>query len=63
MFSYLNEVGAKYPEHDPQYDAEAEMKYLETIENKNMPGLERQRLEFLSENYNPGNNWWGSKVK
>ena len=63
LFSYLREVGARYPKHDPLYDAEAEMNYLEAIKNKNMPDLEHQRLEFLSEDYNPGNNWWGSNVE
>jgi hypothetical protein len=27
-----------------------------------MPQLEKQRLEFLSEDFDPGNNWWGSQT-
>jgi len=27
-----------------------------------MPQLEKQRLEFLSKDFDPGNNWWGSEV-
>jgi len=28
-----------------------------------LPKLEKQRLSFLSEYFDPGNNWWGSEVK
>ena len=62
LFSYLNEVGARFPVKDPEWTAEKEKAHLENIINKRWPQLEKQRLEFLSEDFDPGNNWWGSEV-
>jgi len=62
LFNYLSEVGALFPEKDPEYSKELEKKYLKRIENELLPQLEKQRLNFLSKDFDPGNNWWGSKV-
>ncbi len=61
LFAYLNEVGARYPEKDPEYRAELEKQHLEKVKNELWPRLEQRRLDFLSKDYNPGNNWWGSE--
>lgn len=63
LMEYLEETGAKFPQPDPQYDPEKEKAYLEQIEQELLPKLEQQRLGFLSPDYNPGNNWWGSEVE
>jgi arylsulfatase A-like enzyme len=63
LFAYLNEVGARFPEKDPEYNEELEKQHLERVRTVRMPQLEKQRLEFLSKDFNPGNNWWGSQVK
>lgn len=60
LFRYLNEVGARYPVSDPQYDATKEKEYLDKVINERWPELEKQRLDFLSKDFDPGNNWWGS---
>ncbi len=62
LFTYLHDVGARFPVHDPEYDEELERKHLEQVINERWPRLERQRLEFLSEDFDPGNNWWGSQL-
>lgn len=62
LFDYLNEVGAKYPVNDPEYNSELEKRYLESIVNRRWPDLEKQRLNFLSNDFDPKNDWWGSKV-
>ncbi len=62
LFIYLNEVGARFPEKDPEYSAELEKKYLDNVINNSWPSLEKQRLNFLSKDFDPKNNWWGSKV-
>jgi arylsulfatase A-like enzyme len=62
LFAYLNEVGARFPEKDPEYNEELEKKRLERVRTELMPRLEKQRLEFLSKNFDPGNNWWGSEI-
>jgi len=62
LFGYLNEVGARYPEKDSLYNNEEEERYLDWVINVRMPQLEEQRLKMLSKEFDPGNNWWGSKV-
>lgn len=61
LTKYLEMTGAAFPLADPQYDPEAEARYLESVENELLPRLEEQRLEYLSPDYSPGNNWWGSQ--
>lgn len=61
LFTYLKEVGARFPESDPLYDETLEQKYLESVRTELLPELEKQRLKLLAPDYNPGNNWWGSK--
>jgi arylsulfatase A-like enzyme len=63
LFNYLEKVGARYPLRDPDYDADKERLRLENVRDNMMPSLERQRRQFLSPNYDPGNNWWGSDVR
>lgn len=62
LFSYLTKVEAKYPQKDPEYDSSLENKHLEKIKNKKWPNLELQRMKFLSKDFNPENNWWGSLI-
>lgn len=59
---YLTEVGAKYPSPDPEYSEAKTNAYLYKIEHEKMPALEKQRMNFLSEDFDPGNLWWGSIV-
>ncbi len=63
MFKYLAEVGAKFPVKDPVYSAEDEKNYLEGIVRTKLPQLEEQRRKILSGNFDPENNWWGSRVQ
>ncbi len=60
LFAFLQEAGARFPEKDPAYNEELESKHLEQVRTEFLPLLEKQRLEILSKDYNPGNNWWGS---
>ena len=62
LFTMLNEMGARYPEKDPTWTAEKEKTHLENIISKRWPALEKQRMDFLSKDFDPGNNWWGSKT-
>ncbi len=62
LFALLDQMGARYPAKDPEYNAEKEKQYLENIVNKRWPQLEKQRLNFLSPNFDPQNDWWGSGV-
>jgi arylsulfatase A-like enzyme len=62
LFNYLNSVGARFPERDPEYSKAAEDEYLERVRTQRWPGLEKQRMHFLSEDFDPKNDWWGSSV-
>ena len=62
LFVMLDEMGARFPTKDPEYNIEMEKKYLEHIVNKRLPQLEQQRMNFLSKDFDPKNNWWGSYV-
>ncbi|WP_148232073.1 sulfatase [Maribacter sp. HTCC2170] len=62
LFNYLNEVGARFPERDPEHDISKEQAYLKNVVEKKWPQLEEQRMEFLSEDFDPKNNWWGSQL-
>ena len=53
-------MGGKFPGKDPEYNTENERKYLQKIINENLHQLEQQMMEFLSKDFNPGNNCWGS---
>jgi len=62
LFMMLDEMGARYPTKDPEWTAELERKYLDKVVNDRWPKLEKQRMEFLSPDFDPKNDWWGSKV-
>lgn len=62
LFVMLDEMSACYPTKDPEYSAEKEKQYLQRVVNKRLPQLEKQRMNFLSKDFNPKNNWWGSYV-
>jgi arylsulfatase A-like enzyme len=60
LFDYLEQVKAKFPTKDPLYNADLEAKYLKKMATKKLKSLEKQRKTFLSPNFDPKNNWWGS---
>ncbi len=60
--SFLIEVNANLPKLDMEFDAElAKQRYQEKIEVL-LPRLEAQRRAFLSPDFKPNEDWWGSKV-
>ncbi|MBU2949314.1 sulfatase [Tamlana agarivorans] len=62
LFDYLEEVGARFPVKDPLYSSELEAEYLKYISTERIQKLEKQRLEYLSTDFDPKNNWWGSDL-
>ncbi|WP_340112086.1 sulfatase [Maribellus mangrovi] len=61
LFSMLDEMGARYPVRDPEWTKEKEEDHMKYVIETRWPQLEKQRLNFLSPDYNPGNDWWGSQ--
>ncbi|OHX64453.1 sulfatase [Flammeovirga pacifica] len=61
LFTYLNELGAQYPEKDNTWSLEKEEKFLDKVRTKKMGSLESKRKEMLGEDFQPNNDWWGSQ--
>lgn len=59
---WMYETKAKIPLPDPMYDSVKRRLRLEKIINESWQELENGRLRVLSEEYDPGNQWWGSDV-
>ena len=60
--SYLEKVNAKVPSKDTDFNETlAKTSHREKREVL-MPRLEAERLEFLSDNFEPNNTWWDSKL-
>lgn len=62
LMNYLSEVGAHFPSRDSLYDPILETTYLHKIATDGIKAQENQRLKYLSADFDPGNNWWGSQV-
>ena len=62
LMDWLAEVGAKMPEKDAEYNADLAQKRQRHIVEKTLPHLEKARLEMLDLNFEPNEDWWGSKV-
>ena len=62
MDAWLQEVGARLPERDPEYDAGAEAARLQDLETRFMAELEAQHRAYLDPDWEPNADWWGSQV-
>lgn len=60
--AWLETTQARIPVPDPQYDAEKDQARHERIVQERWPQLEAQREAFLSPDFDPDNQWWGSDV-
>ncbi len=60
--TWLDRVGANLPVKDPEYDQEMANKRHARIVNKTLPALERERRDVLSSDFEPGEDWWNSKL-
>lgn len=60
--NWLQEVGAKYPVTDPEFDPKKRAVHDKNIVEKLWPKLEKERMEMLSKDFKPNKDWWGSKL-
>jgi arylsulfatase A-like enzyme len=60
--AWLTEVDAQLPTADPEFNQEKANQYHDMLVNELMPKLEKQRKDFLSEDFKPNADWWGSMV-
>jgi arylsulfatase A-like enzyme len=59
---FLADVKANQPKPDPQFDAQLAKELYQQKVDVMLPQLEAQRQEFLSLDFKPNIDWWGSKV-
>lgn len=57
----LKSTTAKFPIHDEAYSADSFQLKYQYYEKNLMPWLEKQRKNFLSEDWQPNDTWWGSQ--
>ncbi len=63
LLAWLSEVDANLPFPDPEYDPELfNKRQEEVIRNGLWPRLEQDRLNYLSRDWQPNDDWWGSKT-
>jgi arylsulfatase A-like enzyme len=62
LFGYLKNVQARFPSDDPAYSKEEQLKDHQEVIRTRLPQLEKQRLNQLSKDFDPKNNWWKSSV-
>lgn len=60
--NFLTNVKANKPKPDDMYDPELAKQLQQQKIDVLLPRLEAQRMEFLSPDFQPNEDWWGSKV-
>ena len=60
LAAWLEATDAPMPVPDPQFDAAARQNRFDRAAGPLMQRLERQHANFLSPNFSPNANWWGS---
>ena len=60
--AYLEKTGAYMPKEDTAFDPVLAKKQHQERVAVLMPKLEAQRMEFLSEDFEPNPTWWNSQV-
>lgn len=59
---WLKTTSAKFPTKDPQFDREKRDAYFERQRTEGKERLEKKHADYLSENFEPNKDWWGSAV-
>jgi arylsulfatase A-like enzyme len=59
--AWLKETGARIPKPDPRFDAAKKKIQIENNRTRRKAALEDQHARFLSPDFQPNKDWWGSK--
>lgn len=62
LMSWLNKVGAKYPQPDPRYDPQRTEAKFQRAQTELKARLERTHAAMLDPDWRPNEDWWGSMV-
>lgn len=60
--NWLRDMNAFIPQKDPEYDPNEDELRNTRITQELWPKLEKERLDFLSETFEPNPDWWGSRT-
>ncbi|MEM7369644.1 MAG: sulfatase [Bacteroidota bacterium] len=60
--AWLVDMDAWLPQADPEYNDQLAKERYDKMVNEWWPTLEQRRLDFLSDEYDPDNNWWDSAL-
>ncbi|MDA0196376.1 MAG: sulfatase [Bacteroidetes bacterium] len=60
--SWLDEIKAELPAPDPEFNIRLAQQRHQQIVEELWPDLEKSRMEFLSKDFEPNEDWWGSKI-
>ncbi|WP_245967175.1 sulfatase [Ulvibacterium marinum] len=60
--NWLRDMNAIIPQKDPEYDPNEDALRNTRITQGLWPKLEKERLDFLSETFEPNADWWGSRT-
>ena len=60
--TWLNDMQAKKPAPDPEYDQKLDLERRANLKNEFLPSLEKRRMERLQPGWRPNEDWWGSEV-
>ncbi len=60
---WLKETGAVFPEPDPRFSEEKFTARLEKARTQKLRSLEKSHAGFLSPDWKPNGDWWGSRPK
>jgi len=60
LLNWLEEVGAKYPQPDPLYDAIKEKESILKKKQQVFENYEKLRKDMFKKDWQPNNTWWGS---
>ncbi|MDH3649548.1 MAG: sulfatase [Saprospiraceae bacterium] len=63
LHQYLTDVDAKYPFEDTRFKADSLQQKIFYYQNDLRISLEKQRIEILDTNWQPNEDWWGSKIE
>ncbi|GFD68613.1 sulfatase [Alteromonas sp. KUL106] len=59
--AWLLATNAQFPTPNPEYDPTKRQALLERLEREVMPKMNKQHDQYLNNDYNPNNRWWGSE--
>ena len=59
---WLTSTSAKFPAKDPEFDPAKREARWQSLRTKGKEGLEKRHAGYLTEDYQPNKDWWGSSV-